>query len=89
MLEAQAPGTASRCPGKAGHCSEPHFSCLFFFFLGGEGRGKVLRWVLSRAHGTFRLHCSAWASSLVTCELLVAACGVYLSDQGLNPGPLH
>lgn len=25
----------------------------------------------------------------MTCELLVAACGVYFSDQGLNLGPLH
>ena len=28
-------------------------------------------------------------SLLVTCELLVAACGIYFSDQGLNLGPLH
>ena len=25
----------------------------------------------------------------LSCELLVLACGIYFSDQGLNPGWLH
>ena len=26
---------------------------------------------------------------IAACELLVVACGIYLPDQGSNPGPLH
>ena len=40
-------------------------------------------------HSTWHLLSQPAGSSVAACDFLVAAYGIYFSDQAWNPGPLH
>ena len=79
---------SSKQPGRLFKCSYQGWSFFFFFFLIFI---VIYLAVPGLSCGMWYLWSSLWhAGSLVAaCKLSAAACGIWLPNQGSNPGPLH